>query len=264
MYKLLNSWCRDPIEAIHAADAAARKSVSLDANDAFAHVALGVTALFTRKFQDSLDYLQTAIRINPNLAPAYGLMGTTYGCMGECEKSLNAFETAKTLSPRDTTAMFWMSGIGIGFIIDRRFDDAIENCRNMMRLDPNYGPAHRQLCSALALAGRIDEATSAMRALRQLMPELTISKVAKTIPVMKEEDNALSLDGLRFLFEVIYKPKHDTLGPWRTLGPQHGKRIRSWQTKLGSELSELPLPQAGVAGGPMLMCRLYKHCQPTN
>ena len=66
-----------------------------------------------------------------------------------------------------------------------------------MRIDPNYGPAHRQLCSALALADRVEEAMQAMQTLLQNMPKLTISKVDRMIPVMNRDDNARWLEGLR-------------------------------------------------------------------
>ena len=90
-----------------------------------------------------------------------------------------------------------MSGIGIGLIIDRRYDEAIDNCRNMMRIDPNYGPAHRQLCAALALAGKLDDASMAMGVLLRLMPALTVSKVIRMIPVQKSDDNDRWIQGLR-------------------------------------------------------------------
>jgi tetratricopeptide (TPR) repeat protein len=190
-------WVSSAGAEIIAAREAARQAVSLDANDAFSYVTLGFGALFTRNYQDSLDFLRTALNINPNMAAAYGIMATTFGCMGNCDSSLDAFSQAVSLSLRDPTRLFWMSGIGISLIIDHRYDEAVDNCRNMMQIDPNYGPAHRQLCSALALAGLSEEARQAMATLRKLMPELTISKVEKMVPVMKKEDNVRWLAGLR-------------------------------------------------------------------
>jgi adenylate cyclase len=197
MYKLVNTWFDDPGEEILAASKAAQKAYSLDPNDAVSLVALGFASLFSRDFEDSLYFLRTAVELNPNMAAAYGIMATTYGCMGECDKSLTAFEQAMSLSPRDPTRLFWMAGIGIGLIIDRRYDEAIDNCRNMLRIEASHGPAHRQLCSALALSGRMDEAHQAMNRLRSLMPELTIAKVERMIPVMHEEHREHWLEGLR-------------------------------------------------------------------
>jgi adenylate cyclase len=197
VHKMLNAWCEDPAAEIAAAGEAAKRAVALDANDASAVAVMGLAALFARRFDDCIELLDRAIARNPNLANAYGFLATAYGCMGQCDRALDAYEKAVSLSPRDHTRLFWMSGRGIALYIDGRYEETVENAGTMMRIDPSYGAAHRQLCAALAMLDRLDEAEQATARLRELMPDLTIAKVATMIPVMKAADKERWLAGLR-------------------------------------------------------------------
>ncbi len=197
VYKMLSAWCDDPVAEIVAAREAAKRAVALDANDANALAVMGLAALFAREFEDCIDLLNRAVARNPNLANAYGFMATAYGCMGECERALTAYDKAVSLSPRDHTRLFWMTGKGIALYIDERYEETVENAQKMMRVDPSYGAPHRQLCAGLAMLGRLEEAKQAMARLRDRMPDLTVAKVAKMIPIMNAADNERWLDGLR-------------------------------------------------------------------
>ena len=90
-----------------------------------------------------------------------------------------------------------MSGKGIGLYIDELYEETVENAQMGLRVDPSHGGSHRQLCAALAMLGRLEEAKQAMARLRDRMPDLTIAKVAKMIPIMNAADNERWLDGLR-------------------------------------------------------------------
>ncbi len=197
VYKMLNAWCDDPDAELITASEAGRRAVALDANDANALAVMGLAALMAKEFDDCIDFLNRAVARNPSLASAYGFMAMVDGCMGKCEPALTAYGKAISLSPRDHTRLFWMAGKGIALYIDERYEEAVENAQIMMRVDPNYGASHRQLCAALAMLGRHEEAKQAMAQLRGRMPDLTIAKVAKMIPIMNAADNERWLDGLR-------------------------------------------------------------------
>ena len=194
---MLNAWCDDPVAEMRASQAAARKAVQNDETDAASHVALGLSAIFLRQAEDSLAHFDTALGINPNMASAHGCRAATLGCMGLCDAAIASFEEAITRSPRDHLRLFWMAGLGAGFLSEGRYKEALDNVRAMMRIEPEYGPAHRQLCSALALDGQIDAARQAMVKLREIMPDLTVSQVGKMVPMIKPEANERWLNGLR-------------------------------------------------------------------
>jgi tetratricopeptide (TPR) repeat protein len=194
---MLNTWCDDPGVEIAAAREAGKRAVALDANDANALAVVGLAALYTREYDNSIEFLDRAVARNPNLASAFGFMATAYGLMGDCQRALSAYDTAILLSPRDHTRIFWIAGRGIALYLDKRFEETVENARNMMRVDPFFGAAHRQLTAALAMLGRLEEAEQAMARLRDLMPDLTIAKIAEMVPIMRAADNELWLEGLR-------------------------------------------------------------------
>jgi TolB-like protein/Flp pilus assembly protein TadD len=194
---LLHGWNLDPTSAIVRAGAAAQRAVDLDDNDASAFAVLGLAGTYARNYDDALEHLAHAIRLNANLANAYGMLAVVHGFMGEYEKSVQAMETAFTLSPRDRGKLFWLAGKGIGAYITKRYEEVIDNARAMLRENPNFGAAHRHLAAALAMVDRDKEAADAMARLRELMPELTISQVRQMVPVKDPNANERWLEGLR-------------------------------------------------------------------
>jgi TolB-like protein/Tfp pilus assembly protein PilF len=194
---LLHGWNFDPASAIEQAGEAAQQAVALDDNDANAFAILGIAAMFARHYDDALEHLATAIRLNPNLANAYGILASVHGVMGEYEQSAKAFETAFRLSPRDRGKLFWLAGKGIGAYLAKRYEDVVDNARAMLRDNPNFGTAHRQLAAALAMLGREAEAAEAMKQVRELMPDLTVSQVRRMIPVKDPDAHERWLEGLR-------------------------------------------------------------------
>ncbi len=196
-HKMLNAWCDDPLAEIRAAELAARRAVTLDAYDAGALAVLGLAAMWGYRFDESFDLLNEAVAKNPNLASAYGFLCTAHGCRGELAEALAAFDRAILLSPADPTRTLWMAGKGIALILDRQYEAALENAAKTLQVDPDYGPALRQRVCSLSHLGRIDEAKEALGQLLARMPHLTITRLARMVPVVGPENQEHWLEGLR-------------------------------------------------------------------
>jgi TolB-like protein/Flp pilus assembly protein TadD len=196
-HKMLNAWCEDPVAEIGAAEAAARRAVALDAYDAGALAVLGIAAMFGYRYEECFERLAEAIEKNPNLASAYGFLCTAHGCRGELAEALAAFDHAIRLSPADPTRTLWMSGKGIALLLNRRYEEALENAEKMLRIDPDYGPALRQKVACLSYLDRPGDARVALAELLRRMPHLTITRLAKMVPIVGEENVRHWLDGLR-------------------------------------------------------------------
>ncbi len=196
-HRMLNTWCDDPLEEIGRAEAAARRAVQLDAMDADAIAVMGLAAMFTRHFDEGLDRLAEATAKNPNLAGGYGFMATVYGCLGETEKTVEAYDRAIALSPMDPARTFWMAGKGIALYLDRQYEACVENADQMLRIQTLYGPALRQKAASLAMLDRPDEAHAVLVQILAGMPNLTVDKVAKMVPVRDPADQEHWLSGLR-------------------------------------------------------------------
>jgi len=194
---ILHLWRDDTDVAIGEALAAARRAVSLDPEDANGLAVLGTILLWARQFDDARDYLERSVRLNPNLANAYGLMAAWYGCCGEYEKSCEAAEKALEISPLDSSRPLWLAGRGIAAYIHGDYERVIDTCHRLLRDHPGFASALRQLAASFAMLGRDEEAKEATKKLLERMPGLTVSKVRHIVPVRDPEAHERWLEGLR-------------------------------------------------------------------
>ena len=197
IHKMLNMWGSDAASEIVKAETAARRATSLDAYDASAWAAHGVSAGVQRNYDICFDHLQKALDINPNCVTAYGFQATMYGCLGELEQTLASFNTAMSLSPADPTRALWMSGKGIVLFLNGKYEDVLMNADLMLRIQPNYAPAMRQRAASLAKLGRTDEAKQALAEVLVHTPGLTATKLRGMVPVRSKEHQDFWLDTLR-------------------------------------------------------------------
>lgn len=65
------------------------------------HTELAALYYQQNSFKTALDELSTAVRIDPNYAPAYSMFGLIYMQLGENERADLSFRQAITLSPSD-------------------------------------------------------------------------------------------------------------------------------------------------------------------
>ena len=194
---VLHAWTESISETIAAAHGAARIAVSLDAGDANALSAMGITCLFARKHDTALEYLNRAVRLNPNLAAAYGYLAAVHGAMGDSAAASAAADKAIRISPLDFAKPIWLAGKGIGAYINGCYDEVISICQEVLREHPSFGSALRQMAAAYAMQGDMTRAAQAMDQLLQRMPGLTVSKVRQIVPVMASDAQERFLDGLR-------------------------------------------------------------------
>ncbi len=194
---ILHIWRSDTDVAIGEALDAARRGVSLDPEDANGLAVLGSILLFARQFEDAREYLERALRLNPNLANAYGLMAAWYGVCGDYEKSCEAADKALQISPLDSSRPLWLAGRGIAAYIHGDYEHVIETAQRLLRDHPGFASALRQLAASFAMLGRRDEAKAATTKLLERMPGLTVSKVRHIVPVRDSDAHERWLEGLR-------------------------------------------------------------------
>ncbi|MBE1283174.1 MAG: hypothetical protein GJ676_07665 [Rhodobacteraceae bacterium] len=194
---MLHLWRPDTRDAIQAGEDAATLAVQLDDQNANAHAILGMALCFARKFDDSLVHLLRAIDLNPNLAIGYGNIAALYGVSAEFEKAEQSAKHAIALSPRDPLKAFWRGGLGIGAFVTGRYEICLQNAVEGLKEHPGYASLMRQETAALGMLGRTEEAQASTQRLLKAMPDLTIEKVRKIVPVRYPEDWERWLEGLR-------------------------------------------------------------------
>jgi adenylate cyclase len=174
----------------------AEKAAAADTRDAWALTLLGLANLIAGRWDDSLPHIQRAIQQNPNFAPAVAMQGFYLSMSGEVAASLEFYERARLLSPRDSFMSFWLMGLVWSQYMLGRYDDAAHTAQEGIRLAPQNPSYRRQLAAALAMLGRRDDAKASLAEYLRLEPKHTLADVAK-VPTRNRDHLELFLEGLR-------------------------------------------------------------------
>ncbi len=175
----------------------ARLAVEQDADDAWAHLALGYIHSMSRRFGPAVEELTASLDLNPSFAFGHAMLGLAYGYGGDSGQGLKHASLALRLSPCDPQQAPYLSTVGLSHFMARRFAEAADYQRRCVRLRPHFGSGWRTLAAAASLCGDRDGAVSALAEARRLQPELSIDWVERYHPIVRDADRAVYIEGLR-------------------------------------------------------------------
>ncbi|HET6160983.1 MAG TPA: tetratricopeptide repeat protein [Dongiaceae bacterium] len=171
-------WSSAPPEWLARADAAITRVLSASPNDATAHFVKGeILRGGGKDLESAIREYETAISLNPSLAPAYASLGNAKIRAGRAEEAFSPLETAIRLSPRDPLLNIWYFNICHAYTHLGQDDEAIEWCRRSVAVSP-FWIAYVDLASAYAWTGRAAEAHAAVAELLKLSPNYTVDRWA--------------------------------------------------------------------------------------
>ena len=180
---------------------AAHRALLLDADDPWAHVALGYVLTWSKRAGDAIAEFEKALSINPSFAVGHYLLAWTYCMLGQGEDALTHGEEAARLNPRDLLAR-GNAGVSnnvraTACFVARRYRDAIDFSRKAIAESPSLAPAYRLLVVNCALVGEIDEARAALHTLKRLQPDISLKWIMEVWPWVRNEDKQRYLEGFR-------------------------------------------------------------------
>jgi tetratricopeptide (TPR) repeat protein len=154
-----------PKKYLDRAEALATRALALDPHNAWCRLAMGIVRHLQSRFDEAINELEAAIRLNPNLHAAHLRLGGAKVFAGSPDEALPHFLEMIRLSPRDPTLNLGYWGIGWARFHRGDLDGAIEMLRKSIALRP-YSAAYLYLAAAYALQGLGDEAKVALAAFR--------------------------------------------------------------------------------------------------
>jgi len=166
----------------HYAAELAHRAARLDDEDPWAHLALGYLAFTERQTEEAVREYMRALDLNPNFATAYGYLGWAVVFDGQSEEAIRYFQRALRMSPQGPLKAFFYSGTCVAHYYAHRYDEAVEWGREAIRERPGFTAAHRILCASLAQAGRKSETSRAMKRLREVQPNISVSWIERYVP----------------------------------------------------------------------------------
>jgi serine/threonine protein kinase/Tfp pilus assembly protein PilF len=148
-----------PRDAFPKAKAAALKALELDENLTEAQTSLNYVRLYYDwDWKGAESEFRRIIDRNPNYATAHGFYGNALVAMGRFKEGLIEVKKGEELDP---LTMIHSSGIGWCLYFAREYDQAIEQFRRTLEMDPHFVPAHAWLGQTYLLKGFFAEAIAA-------------------------------------------------------------------------------------------------------
>jgi TolB-like protein/DNA-binding winged helix-turn-helix (wHTH) protein/Tfp pilus assembly protein PilF len=144
-----------PLEARRQAEEAATKALQLDSGLAEAYSALGYVKHFNWEWTAAEQNYKRAIELNPSYANGHNFYASYLMSRGRIDESIAASNRARELDPFSLSISAQR-----GFLFEnaRRYDEAIEQLRNVIAMDSNHYQALWILGHTYAANKQFDEA----------------------------------------------------------------------------------------------------------
>ncbi|MBU4492486.1 MAG: tetratricopeptide repeat protein [Euryarchaeota archaeon] len=164
------------------------------------HNNLGITYDRLGRYEEALEELKTALRLNPGYIEVHNNLAVTYDKMGKREESLRQLHEALRLNPAYAEAH---SNLGNLFAKSGRYEEATEELKQALRFNPGYAIAHNSLGHIYALQNKNQEAVIEFREALRLDPDYApahsnlgsiFAELGKYEEALKEFQEALRLD----------------------------------------------------------------------
>ncbi|MGI9307829.1 MAG: adenylate/guanylate cyclase domain-containing protein [Gammaproteobacteria bacterium] len=184
----------DPATAVELA----RQAIAADRDDALVMVLGGfVLIMIARDYDQGLEAVNRGREINPNIAWVSFLVGAALNITGYPEEALASIEDAIRVSPGDPGAFFFFTVAAMSHLVLGRPTEACELAKQSARVYPGWDTTYRIMAPALVQLGRIDEARDAVAKLRELAPDVSVSRLRERWPIRDQNTLNMLLDGLR-------------------------------------------------------------------
>jgi serine/threonine protein kinase len=147
-----------PRQARLLADEASRKALELDDSLPEAHTARAGSLSMSWRWSEAQQEYQRAIELNPNSATAHYFYAFSYLVPEKrIDQALEEFRIALSLDPLSSIVN---TNYATTLMVAGRFPESLDNLRKTLDRDPGFGPAHYKLSQLLATTGHFAEAQS--------------------------------------------------------------------------------------------------------
>jgi cytochrome c-type biogenesis protein CcmH/NrfG len=152
-----------------------RHALEVTGDNSVADISLGRYLMASPgRLSEALPYLETAVRVDPDSAPAHTELGTALAKTGRLPDAIAQFQTAIRLDP---DAPIPHCDLGNALIEAGRLPDGVAELESALRIDADSVPAHTGLGIALAEAGRLPDALRQFEQAERLRPDPKLERV---------------------------------------------------------------------------------------
>ena len=197
-WRKVNGWMTARPQEIAEGVRLARLAVELGKDDAVALTRGGhALAHLAGDVEGAIALVDKALVLNPNLAAAWFLGGFLRTERGEPDAAIEFFTRAMRFSPLDPEMFRMQAGMALSHLFAGRFDMASSWAEQSFRQLPTFLAVVAIIAASHPLAGRTEQAQTAVRHLQKLDPAFRVSSLEGWIPIRRPEHLARFATGLR-------------------------------------------------------------------
>lgn len=178
--------------ALNEAFILASKSIEIDPELPIAHATLADVLLWQRQFEESLSEWRRTFSLNPNFTD--WRYSQTLMCSGFSSECIQAAKRHMLLDPHFPPMVACIQGIG--YLLQKRFSDALQPLLDCVARSPNYLPGRYSLAAVYALHGKSEDAAKQTKEVYRIAPQFSIDTHVPIAAFRNEEDAAWCRDGL--------------------------------------------------------------------
>jgi TolB-like protein/Flp pilus assembly protein TadD len=160
-----------PADIMPAAESAARRALEIDPTLAEAHASLGlIRALYAWEWAEAEQHYRRAMDLNPGYATTHHWFAIDFlGMLGRWKEAFQEIDLALELDPLSPIIR---EGKGFLLMLTRRYDEAIEEYRQILDLDCFFYKAFTSMGRAYTQKGMYEEAIAMLQKGRSLSGDL--------------------------------------------------------------------------------------------
>jgi len=195
--RVAQGWSPDPCYDTKQADHFAERAVACDALEPMALAIHGHVAAYLHKdFDLAFRRFETALRVNPNAAPAWLWSAAAHSWIGNGPRAVEEINRAIALSPYDPLMCSYTAVAGMAYLADAQYERAVECGLRSIAQNKNYTAGYKLLILALVLAGREAEAQPYLPQLLKAEPGFTVERYRQRFPGSETPTGRLYCDAL--------------------------------------------------------------------
>jgi adenylate cyclase len=184
----------EPKESARLAVELGEKAVALDESSASAHAHLGTLYAYARRFDEAIDEVEKALASDQNSPEILLQAGAVMMYSGRAEEAISFFHKVLRLDP---LALGWhLVVLAQAYRMAGRYEEAYEEARKAVELDPRNPIAYIVLTVSSVLAGREQDARAAAAELLKINPRFSVRKYAEAVPYRDRSTVDETIDAL--------------------------------------------------------------------
>jgi adenylate cyclase len=187
-----------PKESMRLAVEAIQKALTLDEFDYRIHIILSNLYIMQGKNDEAIASAQWALKLCPGSAFAHAALGTALRYACRFDESVQYREQAIKLDPFPIALEY--ANLALAYSRAGRYDDAIAEYKKALAANPNDWAVHFGMAVAYARLNRKMEARIAAKELQRIRPDFSLDWLAETtVPMYAKECRSKINDEIEFL-----------------------------------------------------------------